>query len=144
MPLRMLAKQPAVANVRQLCTRALVYTDKPALTRSDIESLPGPVLLDFGTNVCGHCTRASPFIAYSLLHYEKQGITVKHIRVEDGKGRGLGRSYKVKLWPTLVFIRHGKELSRVVRPLHEAAILEGLALVCSSDDNTETPAHSKL
>jgi len=36
--------------------------------------------------------------------------------VEDGPGRPLGRSYRVKLWPTLVFLQDGREVSRLVRP----------------------------
>lgn len=36
--------------------------------------------------------------------------------VEDGKGRPLGRSFRVKLWPTLIFLQDGAEVARVVRP----------------------------
>jgi thioredoxin 1 len=36
--------------------------------------------------------------------------------VEDGPGRALGRSFGVTLWPTLVVLRDGRELARVVRP----------------------------
>jgi thioredoxin 1 len=36
--------------------------------------------------------------------------------VEDGKGRPLGRSFRVKLWPTLVYLDKGVEVGRVVRP----------------------------
>jgi thioredoxin 1 len=42
--------------------------------------------------------------------------------VEDGSGRRLGRSFAVKLWPTLVFLRDGEEISRLVRPSNEASI----------------------
>ena len=37
-------------------------------------------------------------------------------RVEDGRGRPLGRAYRVKLWPTLVLLRDGQEIARAVRP----------------------------
>jgi thioredoxin 1 len=40
----------------------------------------------------------------------------QHVKVEDGAGRALGRSYRVKLWPTLVFLRDGQEVARLVRP----------------------------
>ena len=48
-----------------------------------------------------------------------------HIKVEDGSGQRLGRSFGVKLWPTLIFLRDGKEVDRLVRPdsaqsIHEA------------------------
>jgi len=41
---------------------------------------------------------------------------VRHLKIEDGPGRPLGRSFRVKLWPTLVFLRDGVEVARVVRP----------------------------
>jgi thioredoxin 1 len=41
---------------------------------------------------------------------------VRHIKVEDGPGRVLGRSYGVTLWPTLVFLQDGREIGRLVRP----------------------------
>ena len=31
----------------------------------------------------------------------------------DASGRPLGRSFKVKLWPTLVFLRDGREIERL-------------------------------
>jgi thioredoxin 1 len=44
---------------------------------------------------------------------------VQHISVEDGKGKPLGRSFRVKLWPTLVFLRDGGVVSQLVRPSAE-------------------------
>lgn len=41
---------------------------------------------------------------------------VHHVQVEDGKGKPLGRSFRVKLWPTLVFLRDGTVLAQAVRP----------------------------
>jgi thioredoxin 1 len=38
------------------------------------------------------------------------------VKVEDGPGRRLGRSFSVKLWPTLIFMRDGQEIARLVRP----------------------------
>ncbi|MCA1715096.1 MAG: thioredoxin family protein, partial [Gammaproteobacteria bacterium] len=44
-------------------------------------------------------------------------------------GRPLGRSFRVKLWPTLVFLRDGVELARVVRPASVDAITQALARI---------------
>ena len=78
-----------------------------------VQAMPGLVLLDFGTNWCGHCTAARPAVdAWRAAH---AGVT--HLRIEDGRGRPLGRHYRVKLWPTLVLLRDGAEIARVVRPL---------------------------
>ena len=54
---------------------------------------------------------------------------VRHVKVEDGSGQPLGRSYGVKLWPTLVFLADGREAARLVRPRGAAAIDEALALI---------------
>ena len=83
-----------------------------AISRDEVDALPGATVLQFGTDWCGYCRAAEPAIA-SVLG-EAEGL--RHIRVEDGKGRPLGRSVRVKLWPTLVFLADGVEVARVVRP----------------------------
>ena len=92
-------------------------TVEPA--RSEIDALSGPTLLEFGAPWCEHCLAAQPLIAEAFSGHE----AVRHIHVEDGKGRPLGRSFSVKLWPTLVFLKDGKEVERLVRP-HDAALIE--------------------
>jgi thioredoxin 1 len=42
--------------------------------------------------------------------------SISHVKVEDGPGRRLGRSFRVKLWPTLIVLKDGREVARVVRP----------------------------
>jgi len=86
--------------------------------RDTIDALPGPVVVEFGTDWCGHCSAAQPLIRKAMAEHPE----VRHIKVEDGSGRPLGRSFRVKLWPTLVFLRDGEELARVVRPLGAGTI----------------------
>jgi len=81
-------------------------------TRQEVDSLAGLTLLEFGASWCPHCRAAQPHIAAAL----KAHSNVRHIRVEDGSGRPLGRSFRVKLWPTLVLMDNGREKARVVRP----------------------------
>jgi thioredoxin 1 len=49
---------------------------------------------------------------------------VKHLKVEDGPGRPLGRSFRVRLWPNLVFLKDGVVVRQLARPsvaeLHDA------------------------
>ena len=95
-------------------------TKEPA--RADIDALKAPTMLEFGTDWCGYCQGAQPLIAAAFADYPQ----IAHIKVEDGPGRPLGRSFRVKLWPTLVFLKEGKEVARLVRPRDEAAIGDAL------------------
>lgn len=94
-------------------------------SRSDIDQLHGAVVIDFGTNWCGHCQRAQPLVDHVLASHSG----VKHLKVEDGSGRPMGRSFSVRLWPTLIFLRDGLELARLVRPDEVTVIAEALALI---------------
>jgi thioredoxin 1 len=96
-------------------------TDQPE--RAAIDALPGVVALDFGTNWCGYCRAAEPLIDAALAAHPG----LRHLKVEDGPGRKLGRSFKVKLWPTVVVLKDGQEVARVVRPADEDDVLQALA-----------------
>lgn len=85
----------------------------------------GWLLLEFGTNWCGHCTAAQPAVKEALA--EHPGLT--HIKEEDGPGRKLGRYFHVKLWPTLILLHQGEEVGRLVRPTTTAAVRELLAQI---------------
>lgn len=86
------------------------HEDAPS--REEIDATEGPLLLEFGANWCGHCQGLSPKLKEIFEDYPQ----VPHIRVADGKGKRLGRSFRVKLWPTLVFLRDGKLVAELVRP----------------------------
>lgn len=92
------------------------------LTQTEIETLSGVTMLEFGTGWCGYCKAAQPII---LLVLAKR-LDIRHIKIEDGKGRRLGRLYKVKLWPTLVLLKDGEEIARLIRPDTAALISEML------------------
>jgi len=105
-------------------TTQLYATTAP--TRTEVDALPGATLIQFGTDWCGHCKAAEPLVNQVLKDYPN----VRHLKIEDGSGRPLGRSFRVKLWPTLIFMRDGVELSRLVRPGNVSLIeeaFEGMA-----------------
>jgi thioredoxin 1 len=92
------------------------YRDEvKAPSREEIDGSRGPLLLEFGAPWCGHCRALAPRVA-ELLDRHPQ---VRHVKVEDGPGRPLGRSFKVRLWPSLVFLRDGRVVRQLARPGHE-------------------------
>jgi thioredoxin 1 len=86
--------------------------------REEVDRLPGPSLLEFGSPWCGYCRAAQPLLERALADHPG----VRHIKVHDASGRRLGRSFRVKLWPTLVFLSDGAEVARLVRPSDGKAI----------------------
>jgi thioredoxin 1 len=106
-----------------------------APTREEVNSFEGPVLLEFGTGWCGHCRAAAPIVDGLLEQYPG----VHRIRVEDGSGRALGRSFQVKLWPTLVFLRDGKVMKQVSRP-DRREIEEGLKAITGGEGDDSAAA----
>ena len=90
--------------------------------REEVDRLPGATVLEFGSPWCGYCRRAQPLIAEALAAHPG----VRHLKIADASGKRLGRSFMVKLWPTLVFLKDGREVERVVRPASVDAIASAL------------------
>ena len=91
--------------------------------RGAIDAHPGIVALDFGTNWCGYCNAARDDIASAVAAHPQAA----HIKVEDGPGHPLGRSFRIKLWPTVVVLKDGKEVARVVRPADSREVADALS-----------------
>ncbi|MCB9697111.1 MAG: thioredoxin family protein [Alphaproteobacteria bacterium] len=87
-------------------------------TRDEVNGWTGVTVLEFGASWCPICRAARHDIDHGLATVPD----LRHVQVEDGPGRPLGRSFRVKLWPTLVLMRDGEELGRVVRPVSEAEV----------------------
>ena len=95
-------------------------TDPP--TRDEVEAIREPTVVEFGQPGCGHCQAAAPLIKAAFADF----TGVVHLKLEDAKGRLLGRAFKVKQWPTLIFLQEGEEVARLVRPQSEQAVREAL------------------
>ncbi|WP_199153316.1 thioredoxin family protein [Chromobacterium sp. ASV23] len=86
-----------------------------------VAALPGLTLLEFGVDWCPHCQGTQSLLAQFLSAHPG----LRHLAVEDGKGRRLGRVHGVKLWPSFILLRDGVEIGRAVRP-QSLAELESL------------------
>ena len=102
----------------------------PEPERADVDRLAGPTVLEFGSPFCGYCRAAQPLLASALAGHPE----VRHIKIADGSGRALGRSFDIKLWPTLVFLRDGRETARLVRPVAASAIDSAIAKIGIQDE----------
>lgn len=98
-----------------------IYTDKEP-SRAEVDTMAGATVLEFGASWCPICRRAQPAIEQAFAEHGD----VRHLRIEDGPGRPLGRSFRVKLWPTLIFVKQGQEVTRLVRPTEASVISHAL------------------
>ena len=113
-----------------------MYTSRYASTepaRAEVDAREGATVVEFGAPWCGHCIGAQPLVEAAL----SPRPDIQHLKIEDGRGRALGRSFRVKLWPTLVFLRDGVERARVVRPTDSEPLR--LALARIDDDGQDRP-----
>ena len=107
---------------------AAYLSEVEAPSRAEVDAWSGCVVLEFGTDWCGHCRAAQTPVQQALSLHPQW----RHVKVEDGPGRALGRSYRVKQWPTLVFLQNGEERERLVRPVQAQAIDEVMKRIHSA------------
>ena len=81
-------------------------------SRAEVNAIAGPAVVEFGAPWCGYCRAAEPLVAAAFASHRD----VRHLKIEDGSGLPLGRSFGIKLWPTFVFLHDGREVTRLVRP----------------------------
>jgi thioredoxin 1 len=82
------------------------------LARADIDELRGTALLEVETLGAGTASGRNRSSSALQDHPD-----IRHIRIADASARRLGRSFGVKLWPTLIFLKDGRQIARLVRPV---------------------------
>ncbi len=99
-----------------------------SLSREQVEARPGAAVLEFGAPWCGICAAAKPALDTAFAGHP----TLARTKVWDGPGQALGRAYEVKLWPTLVLLRDGREVDRLVRPSDASTVSAALERLLAS------------
>jgi len=112
-------------------------SDHPS--REALAALPGNVVIEFGVDWCPHCQQAAGPVSMALAGAGVAGVaaaadSLQYLRLEDERARPLGRNFKVKLWPTLLFLQDGVEVARVVRPTTAAEVMTGLEQLGSNKE----------
>jgi thioredoxin 1 len=92
-------------------------------SREEVDAMRGPVVLELGASWCPHCQVARPLVDAELARHPE----VRHFWIEDARGKRLGRTFGVKLWPTLVLMRDGVEVARLVRPRTAREVADAFA-----------------
>ena len=108
-----------------------LYRD-PEPPRAEIDASRGALVIEFGAPWCGHCQGAQAVIREVIGANTGANTGLRHLKIEDGRGKPLGRSFRVTRWPTLVFLQDGQELARVVRPTDAEALKQALATLTLS------------
>src|SRR5262249_43299622 len=81
-------------------------------TRAEVEAIPGPVLLEFGTGWGGYCRAPQPDLAGALGRHPHG----RHLKIEDGPGRPPGPPVRWQPGPAPVFLKDGQAVQQVSRP----------------------------
>lgn len=103
-----------------------------APSRADVDALAGDTVIEFGSNGCGICRAAQAAITEALGAHAGRS-PIRHLKIEDGPGQPLGRSFGIRWWPTLVVLRDGREVGRTVRPRRAQDIEEALSALAASE-----------
>src|SRR5690606_22635791 len=81
------AECAAVPITQEDAMAMITNYSEEAPSREEVDALPGATLVEFGTDWCGHCRAAQAPLQQAFAAHPE----LRHIKVEDGPGRRLGR-----------------------------------------------------
>lgn len=90
---------------------------------NDILNTQLPAMVDFFATWCGPCKMLSPVIDEISSELEGKAVVAK---VDSDQLEELCAEYNIRLLPTLVFFKDGKEVDRIVGMAEKEDIIEKL------------------
>lgn len=115
------------------CKTALLFESKPVKVTDDnfaaeVERSPLPVLLDMWAPWCGPCGMVAPVI--EELAVEMAGrVRVAKLNVDENPATAA--RFGVQSIPTLILLKGGRELDRIIGVQSKAAIVQRLERVAA-------------
>jgi thioredoxin 1 len=109
----------------------------PCFTPSDLASLrSGTTLLDFTASWCGPCRTMDPVLAALATEY---GQRVRFAAIDVDEQPALAHHFDVRSMPTVIVIRDGREVARIVGARPRAYVAGVLDRVLDGEARVTAP-----
>ena len=98
-----------------------------AITKDNFEEISAsqlPVVIDFWAEWCGPCRMVAPIVEELAGEYEGRVLICT---CDAEKSDDIVATYKVRNIPTLVFLKEGQEVARIVGATTKAEIVDKLS-----------------
>lgn len=94
--------------------------------QSEVMESKLPVLADFWAPWCGHCTKLSPILDELAADLEDK---VKVVKISVDENRALAQKYSVMSLPTMILIKDGEKVEKLLGFMPKAAISDKISSV---------------
>ncbi len=94
--------------------------------QSEVMESKLPVLADFWAPWCGHCTKLSPILDELAADL---GDKVKVVKISVDENRALAQQYSVMSLPTMILIKDGEKVDKLLGFMPKAAISDKISSV---------------
>lgn len=94
--------------------------------QSEVMESKVPVLADFWAPWCGHCTKLSPVLDELAADL---GDKVKVVKISVDENRSLAQQYSVMSLPTMILIKDGEKVEKLLGFMPKTAISDKISSV---------------